>query len=136
MDDNFERGYKQPTAVIDIDGVIAGGTREEIYSDAAGWCFEKCYPIERGIRLVNELKRRGVRIKLFTARHESDQRVTEKWLEKHGVLYDELIMGKPSGHIYIDDRAYLFSEESVNNDLWFSRNLDIILGDIKRWVVN
>ncbi len=52
MTEKLEKHYKQPTAVIDIDGVVAGGTRETVYSDYAGWCFEKCYPIEKGITLT------------------------------------------------------------------------------------
>jgi histidinol phosphatase-like enzyme len=34
------------TLVLDLDGVIATGTTEEVYSDEAGWAFEKCEVME------------------------------------------------------------------------------------------
>lgn len=93
-------------AVIDIDGVVATGTIEEVYSDAAGWNYSKCVPISEGIRFVRELYEAEVYIKLHTARPRSDLDVTREWLLKYGVPYHELIMDKPFGDIYIDDRNY------------------------------
>ena len=40
-------GEDRLTIVCDIDEVIATGTKEEVYSDAAGWAFEDCIPMER-----------------------------------------------------------------------------------------
>ncbi len=37
---------------------------------------------------------------------EADVReVTEEWLERYGVKYDELKFGKPYGVYYIDDKS-------------------------------
>jgi len=99
---------RPPTAVIDIDGVLATGG-PEVYSDEAGWAYEKCRPISEGIELVRGLMTKKIRVILHTARWESDRGVTEQWLRLHQVPYDELLMGKPSADIYVDDRGYRFT---------------------------
>jgi len=100
--------HENPVAVIDVDGVLAGGTRETVYSDEAGWNYSRCYPVKDGIALVQALKQKGIKIHLYTARWESDRKVTEEWLKQNHVPYDDLTMNRPSGHIYIDDRGFLF----------------------------
>lgn len=95
--------------VVDIDGVVATGTKEEVYSDEAGWNYAKCKPIEEGIRFVRELYDAGIYVKFHTSRWEQDLDLTRDWLLKHEVPYHELIMGKPSGDLYIDDRNYPIS---------------------------
>lgn len=102
---------RQKTVVFDVDGVLAGGTQSEVYSTKAGWAYEKCIPIPTGIDLLRELKARGYRIVLHTARWESDREKTARWMADNGVEYDELIMGKPSAEMYIDDKGYHFREE-------------------------
>lgn len=100
---------RPPTAVVDIDGVIATGTIEEVYSKEAGWAYEKCKPIKPGIAVLSLLKDRGVRIILHTSRwSEEDRTATINWLAKYEVPYDELIMDKPSGDIYVDDKGLYF----------------------------
>jgi len=96
----------QLTIVFDVDGVIATGTKEEVYSDRAGWAYEKCRPIPPTIDLIRQLHEAGVRIVLHTARWESDREVTKKWMEDHEVPFDELVMGKPSADLYVDDKNF------------------------------
>ena len=67
---------RRKTAVIDIDGVLATGTKEEVYSEEAGWAYDKCTPIQEGIRMVWKLYRSGYRIVL----HTQDLRKTERRL--------------------------------------------------------
>jgi len=111
---------KIPTIVCDIDGVIADGSIEEVYSDEAGWAYEKCKPIKSMIDILVSLKKGGIRIILFTARLERDREITEKWLNEHKVPYDELKMNKPFGHIYIDDRGiYPFNP---SDERWRSKD--------------
>lgn len=91
---------------FDIDGVIADGSKEEVYSEAAGWNFSKCHPIVPTVGLIKKLKEYGCEIFLNTARFEDDREVTEKWLAEHGVPYDKLLMEKPHADLYIDDKNY------------------------------
>jgi uncharacterized HAD superfamily protein len=95
-----------PIICFDIDGVIASGTLSEIYSDEAGWAYEKCTPIKSTISIIWELRQRGACIILHTARLRADRDKTEKWLFDNGVSYDELVMGKPYAHMYIDDKNF------------------------------
>jgi uncharacterized HAD superfamily protein len=91
---------------FDLDGVIATGTTEEVYSDKAGWAYEKCEPLQKTIDLIWELRNESVHIIIHTARPVSDTKKTISWLDKHGVAYDELVMGKPYAHVYVDDRNF------------------------------
>lgn len=106
MNEELKTGPRPPTIVVDIDGVIATGTREEVYSDEAGWAYEKCKPIMRTIEALRALKDEGIRIVLHTSRWQKDEEITLIWLGVHDVPFDELIMGKPSGDLYIDDRNF------------------------------
>jgi hypothetical protein len=105
---DLPREDQQKTAVVDIDGVIATGTKEEVYSEEAGWAYDKCIPLQRGVEIVRGLKLRGIRVVLYTARFPEDEEVTRQWLNNFNVPYDELIMGKPQSDIYVDDKALMY----------------------------
>ncbi len=74
-------------------------------------------PIEKNIRLLNNLKNEGHEIIIYTARRMLTHKnnigkvikdiglITFENLEKFNIQYDELIFGKPIADIYIDDRA-------------------------------
>lgn len=96
----------RPRICFDIDQVLATGTIEKVYSDAAGWAFEKCDLIPETLVLIEELWRRGVEIFLYSARFLEDREKTEWWLKKHVVPYDKLILGKPQSDLYVDDKNY------------------------------
>ena len=87
--------------VIDIDGVIATIVPDGNYSNSN--------PITKNINYINKLKKAGIRIVLFTARGSMSGKnwkiLTKNQLKDWGVLYDELLFGKPSGDLYIDDKA-------------------------------
>lgn len=88
------------TFVVDIDGVIAFLSPKNDYSLAEG--------NPEFIKKVNELYDAGHTIVLFTARgsktgidwHETTRSQMERW----GVKYHELKMGKPFADYYVDDR--------------------------------
>jgi len=67
-------------------------------------------PIEERIRYVNKLKDEGNTITIWTARGSTTgidhKELTIKQLEEWGVKYDNLLMGKPSYDIYIDDKSF------------------------------
>jgi len=98
--------HKAPTVCFDMDHVIATGSVLEVYSEEAGWDYAKCTPVEETVRLMNDLREAGVYLVIHTARWEEDREVTEEWLREHEVPYDNLVMGKPSADLYIDDRNY------------------------------
>ena len=79
--------------------------------------YDKPIPDEAMITLVNMLYDQGHTIKIFTARGSSsgiDYRDrTEKQLKEFGVKYHELIFGKPSADVIIDDIS-MTPEEFLN----------------------
>ena len=89
------------TYVFDIDGTICTNTFGK---------YDLASPYVERINFVNKLYEEGNYIKFFTARGSStgiDWRdLTKKQLSKWGVLYHELILGKPEGDLYIDDKGY------------------------------
>jgi hypothetical protein len=94
--------------VFDIDGTICSNTFGE---------YEKAEPIKARIDIVNNLYDSGNTVIFQTARgmgsNENNSKIAgEKWreftllqLEKWGVKYHQLFLGKPAGDIYIDDKG-------------------------------
>lgn len=95
--------------VIDVDGTICEAPPEKNYSE--------CKPIPEMILKINELYDAGNTIILHTARGqlstngnkfliETEVRETLiDWLDRYGVKYTELVMCKPYGDHYVDDKA-------------------------------
>ena len=73
------------TLVLDLDGVIATGTTEEVYSDEAGWAFEKCEVME-GAKEGLERLSKEYNLILSTARRKTDVDKTMKWLKEKGLI--------------------------------------------------
>ena len=67
-------------------------------------------PILERIQYVTELKEQGHHITIWTARGSTSgidyKELTEKQLNKWLIPYDELLMGKPSYDVYIDDKSF------------------------------
>jgi histidinol phosphatase-like enzyme len=93
---------EKKTYVIDIDGTICT-------QDGANYMMAS--PIDSIISICNRLFDRGNKIIFFTARGSTTginwKELTERQLNTWGVKYHELIMGKPFGDFYIDDKAIL-----------------------------
>lgn len=89
------------TFCIDIDGTICTTTTDHKY--------ELAKPNEQMIKLINKLYDQGHTIKMHTARGMASgmefEDITKKQLKEWGVKYHELIMKKPMGDYYIDDKA-------------------------------
>lgn len=96
------------TVCFDLDGVIATGTKEDVYSEEAGWAYEKCDPILTMILTMRQLHKEEYKIIIHTARKQCDRDKTVLWLNKFSVPYDELVMDKPYADLYIDDHGYRF----------------------------
>ena len=97
------------TYVIDIDGTICDWDPGRYYTLAN--------PFPERIKVINKLYDKGNTIKYFTARGmgryagrsdkaiESFYAITESQLDRWGCKYHQLILGKPSGDHYIDDKG-------------------------------
>jgi hypothetical protein len=100
------------TYVIDIDGTICDKPLCREDGD-----YETSIPKLERIEKINALYDEGHRIKYFTARgmgrysddagkaKEKFYNLTHQQLTVWGCKFHELILGKPSGDIYIDDKG-------------------------------
>ena len=97
------------TYVVDIDGTICDWE--------AGRDYTLANPLPERIKEINKLYDKGNTIKYFTARGmgrfagrphkaiEAFYTITESQLDRWGCKYHQLILGKPSGDCYIDDKG-------------------------------
>lgn len=63
--------------------------------------YSQMVPNKPEIKRLNKLKKEGNRVIIHTGRNWDKYEITLQQLQKYGILYDELVMGKPQG-IYID----------------------------------
>ena len=94
--------------VIDIDGTICTNTNGQ---------YENAEPLLDRIEHINKLYDEGNTIVYFTARgmntcngsidlaYNTWFEFTEEQLKKWNAKYHNLILGKPSGDLYIDDKG-------------------------------
>ena len=97
------------TFVFDLDGTLC--------STVSNGKYEEAQPCNNRIKTVNRLHEEGNSIIICTARgmgrYNNDAiaarsefyNLTVKQLALWGVRYDEIHLGKPSGDLYIDDKA-------------------------------
>lgn len=101
------------TLIFDIDGTICPiKSKNDSYEDLV--------PYSKMVKKINEYKKNGFKILLFTSRnmrtYEGDmdkimkytKPILEKWLKKWNIQYDEIVFGKPwpgEQGFYIDDRT-------------------------------
>lgn len=103
---------------FDLDNVICITKKND---------YNSSNPNKKAIKLINNLYIKGHYIKIFTARYmgrnNQNQKkarsqgfnLTHKQLAKWKVFYHELIMGKPSYDIFVDDKAFGFQKKWVNS---------------------
>ncbi len=89
--------------IIDLDGTIC--TEEKTYSRSMA------RPKAGAVFSINKLYDEGHTILIYSARTWMEYEMTMDWLTKNGIKFNQLILGKPVGDIWIDDRA-------VNFDSW------------------
>jgi quercetin dioxygenase-like cupin family protein len=72
--------------------------------------YVKSTPILERIEYVNNLKKEGNHVTIWTARGATSginhRELTKKQLADWNVQYDELLMGKPDYDVYIDDKSF------------------------------
>lgn len=88
------------TTFVDFDSTLTTGEGDP-------WWVDKLdeTPRREMINLVNELFKQNHTIIIYTARREEVREETEYYLNKWGVMYHALRMGKPGYDFLIDDRA-------------------------------
>jgi len=93
--------------VIDVDGTICIKKKD----------YTKTKPLKKAIEIINKLYEAGHTIIIFTSRGMVSgidrTELTKKQLEKWGVKYHKLIMGKPYADVYIDDKSVKSVEEAI-----------------------
>ena len=105
--------------------------------------YSSVKPINKNIRLLNNLKNDGHEIIIYTARRMATHKgnvgkvikdiatVTINTLDKFDIYYDELIFGKPIADIYIDDRAINPYINNISHFGFFYNNDEFIPNKIK-----
>jgi capsule biosynthesis phosphatase len=100
--------------VIDLDGTICPIKQaHESYADL---------PVLPGAaERIRALRAAGHYVIVMTARNMATRnanvgqvikhvgKITLEWLERYGIEYDEIHFGKPNADLYIDDRAFRFT---------------------------
>jgi hypothetical protein len=84
--------------VIDLDGTIL---EERTIKEKP-----KAIPLPGAVNAVNKLYEMGHVIIIYSARPDSDLELISEQLDKYGIKYHRLVLGKPTGDIFIDDRAF------------------------------
>jgi quercetin dioxygenase-like cupin family protein len=86
---------------IDLDNTLCN-TKNSNYNNST--------PILERIEYVNNLKKEGNHITIWTARGATSginyRELTKQQLSNWNIQYDELLMGKPDYDIYIDDKSF------------------------------
>ncbi|MFN0137531.1 MAG: hypothetical protein ACKVS9_15610 [Phycisphaerae bacterium] len=89
---------KSPISImVDLDGVVC--SEERVFDRPLA------DPLPGAKEALAQLKAAGNTIIIYTARGWAEYRVTKDWLDRHGMAYDAIHMGKPIAHVWIDDRA-------------------------------
>ena len=87
--------------IIDLDGTIC--TEEKTFSRTLA------KPIKGAKEALRKLRNRQHTIIIYSARSWSEYEMTIQWLKDNQIPYDQVILGKPVGDYWIDDRALRFT---------------------------
>lgn len=87
--------------IVDLDGTIC--TEEKMFSRSLA------KPLEDAVTSINALYDQGHTIIIYSARTWMEFEMTTAWLKQNNIKYHQLIMGKPIGDVWIDDRAIRFT---------------------------
>ena len=111
---------KKKVFIFDIDNTICV-TKKNLYKSSK--------PDKKIIKFINNLKKNGHVIKIFTSRYmgrnndnaslvnKKYYKETLQYLKKWNIKFDKLIMGKPSYDYFIDDKCYNIKSKKTLNIL-------------------
>ena len=109
---------KKKVICVDIDGTICSQRKFD---------YENAVPNKLAISKVNELFEKGATILVYTARYMGKEKgdiekvirngysFTYKQLKSWGLKFHKLKMGKPNYDIIIDDKAYGYNENWIDD---------------------
>lgn len=103
---------KENAIAFDMDNTLCTSIRRFHPEDILKVKPKKCTSntkYEYWIDILNELKRKGYYIIIFTRRNacgKNARNLTKKWLKKYNVKYDKLITNKPHYNLFIGDRLF------------------------------
>tara|TARA_A100001037_G_scaffold218541_1_gene196444 strand:+ start:1764 stop:2204 length:441 start_codon:yes stop_codon:yes gene_type:complete len=89
--------------LIDIDGTICDDVPNEEPER-----MTTATPLPGAKEAINKFYEEGNVITFFTSRTEEHRERTTNWLDEHGFLYHDLLMGKPRGGNYAIIDNHLF----------------------------
>ena len=101
---------------FDVDGVICATENGD---------YAKSIPNQKAIEKINKIYAEGNKVIIFTARYMGrtnnniekakslGYKQTFRQLKNWGLNFHELIMGKPSYDILVDDKAYQYNESWI-----------------------
>ena len=83
--------------IIDLDGTICSEEKQ----------FSRSLAIaNKGAKeALQKIRDKGHTIIIYSARTWAEYELTIDWLKKNNIPFDQLILGKPQGDYWIDDRA-------------------------------
>ena len=97
--------------IIDLDGTICSEEKQ----------FSRTLAIvNKGAReALQKIRDNGHTIIIYSARTWAEYELTIDWLKKNKIPFDQLILGKPQGDYWIDDRAIKYEnwEKIINKIL-------------------
>lgn len=89
---------------IEIDGIICTPIRSSVaLNDVA-----KCEVLPGAKDAIDEIKKLGHKVVIYTSRDASLGPETETWLQKNKIQYDGIMFNKPQYDINIDLKSYKF----------------------------
>jgi uncharacterized HAD superfamily protein len=96
--------------IIDLDGTIC--TEEKQFSRSMA------EPLPGAEKMLASLVAEGNTVIIYSSRGWQEYEMTVDWLKRHRIPYSQLVMGKPIGDVWIDDRAIRFQDwESAGKQL-------------------
>ncbi len=88
--------------IIDLDGTIC--TEEKTYSRSLAIVKK------RAKEAIQKLFDEGNTIIIYSSRSWMEYEMTYYWLKNNNIPFHQLVLGKPIGDIWIDDRALQFND--------------------------
>lgn len=123
----MKKKYKNPKVVaIDFDETI-GLYRPE--DNGRGYIVKHVdsTPNPRIVRYIKELRKRGVRVIVWTSRWWGDYNSLARWFKKHGIKVDDIVCGRLKADAYICDKAINAHDPRVE------AKVDLMLDNSHSW---